>query len=150
MGEPARGYSWAPFEPGNTVSLRHGAYSPRSISPVAGGLVAELVGQAPWLARPAFAAEVQAWAWAEAEVVLLRRHMDEVGLLDAEGEPLGFTEELHRAETRAAKRRADLGLSPRAWAQMLRAFSTSGGDADLLEELKAEGRRIVEATEASA
>lgn len=149
MGEPARGYSWAPFEPGHTLTLQHGAYSPRTIQPVAEALAADLVEVAPWCARPVFQAEVQAWAWAEAEVVLLRKHMDTVGLLDEEGQPLGFTDELHRAETRAAKRRADLGLTPRAWAQLLKAMADSGGDEDALEKLKAEGQRILEAGEAS-
>ncbi len=34
-GGPARGYSWPPFEQGNTVSTRHGAYG--SIDGVPGG-----------------------------------------------------------------------------------------------------------------
>lgn len=146
----ARGYSWPPFAKGHTLSLVHGAWSPRTIAPVAEGLVAELTEAAPWCARPVFAAEVQAWAWAEAEVVLLRRHMDTVGPLTEEGEPAGFLSELHRAETRAAKRRADLGLTPRAWAHLLKAMADTGGDEDALEQLKATGREIIEAAEGGA
>jgi hypothetical protein len=73
--------------------------------------------------------------------------MDEVGLLDDDGEPHGFLDELHRAETRAAKRRADLGLTPRAWASLLKAMADSGGDEDALDKLRTEGRRILEARE---
>jgi hypothetical protein len=35
MSQPARGYSWEPFRPGNTVALTHGAWSPRKVEPVA-------------------------------------------------------------------------------------------------------------------
>jgi hypothetical protein len=35
----ARGYSWPPFEPGHTLSTRHGAYSPRRVEPLAAELV---------------------------------------------------------------------------------------------------------------
>jgi hypothetical protein len=34
-GGPARGYSWPPFEPGNTASLKHGLSSERRIAPLA-------------------------------------------------------------------------------------------------------------------
>jgi hypothetical protein len=39
----ARGYSWPPFEKGHTVSLRHGAWSPRLVNPLASELVEQLL-----------------------------------------------------------------------------------------------------------
>lgn len=144
---PARGYSWPPFEKGNKAALAHGAWSPRSIRPVAERLAAELVEVAPWVARPAFGAAVHAWAWSEAQCVLLREYAHEVGLLDEDGAPRAFLDALHRSEQRSASRRAELGLTPAAWARLLRSMSESGGDEDALEQLKAEGRRILEARE---
>jgi hypothetical protein len=144
---PARGYSWPPFEEGNTAALTHGGYSAAVLQPIADGLAAELVVVAPWCAREVFVASVQAWAWAEAEVQVYRRFMTEHGPLDADYEPRGFLDALHRAETRAAKQRAELGLSPRAWASLLKAMQESGGDEDALAKLREEGRRIIEARE---
>jgi len=39
-----------PFEPGNTVSLHHGANSPRSLEPIAAELEEQIIQTAPWLA----------------------------------------------------------------------------------------------------
>jgi hypothetical protein len=43
MGEPARNYSWEPFQPGNTLSLRHAAYSEGVIQPLADDLAHHLL-----------------------------------------------------------------------------------------------------------
>lgn len=155
MGEPgnrpARGYSWAPFAPGHTLSTKHGARSPRVIGPIVAELVAELANVAPWTARPAFAAEVSAWANAEARCRVLRHWCDEHGVLSEKG--LLAAGELARAEARASSARDRLGLSPLALAKLLGAFATAaatGADDDgALEQLKAEGRRIVEARSAA-
>ena len=87
MGEPARGYSWAPFEVGNGAALKHGARSPRMIRPVAEQLLREVAAVAPWAARPPFAAELDAWAWHEARARLLRAWLDEHGVLDHDDAP---------------------------------------------------------------
>jgi len=44
----ARGYSWPPFEKGNTASLTHGARSPRMIEPLAEAIVNEREGYGPF------------------------------------------------------------------------------------------------------
>lgn len=133
-----------PFTDGNGAALTHGAYSAGTVAPIADKLVAELTDLAPWAARPVFAAAVHAWAWAEAQAHLLRAWLDQVGPLDDEGEVRGFMEELHRAESRAASRRAELGLNPKAWAALVRDMAQAGGDQDALDALKAEGRRILD------
>ena len=147
---PPRDYSWAPFEPGNEAALTHGASSPRHVAPLAALIAQELVEVVPWVTSPAFAAELQAWAWAEAEVRLLRAWLDEHGILSdpdpAEALPRPALAALHRAETRAAKARTRLGLNPVAWARLLVDFSKAEGPAGATHQaLQEEGRRILEA-----
>lgn len=122
---PARGYSWAPFEPGHTITLRHGAWSSRSVSPVAAQLEQGLHETAPWTAGAAFTATRSSWAWTEAQCVLLRAYLDEHGILDAEThEPRPASALLDRLENRAAKLRAELGLTPLALTKLLAGLST--------------------------
>jgi hypothetical protein len=45
----ARGYSWPPAEPGNTLALRHGANSPRLVSERAAEILEEYREKYPWL-----------------------------------------------------------------------------------------------------
>jgi len=47
-GGAARGYSWPPFEAGNTAAMRSGAYSPRVAGPLAEVKLGELLA-ADWL-----------------------------------------------------------------------------------------------------
>ncbi len=143
---PARGYSWKPFEPGHTISLRHGARSARVLQPIADQLLAEVGTVAPWTGRPAFAAELAAWAWAEARCQVLRSWIDGHAILSDEG--LLAAGELARAESRAANARDRLGLNPLALSRLLATLASvsgAGTDDGALEQLKAEGRAIVEA-----
>lgn len=144
MGEQARGYSWPAFPPGHTLSMRHGARSARTVRPIAEAVAAQLVEVAPWCARPAFHAEVEAWAWQEARCRLLREWLDEVGLLDDEGVPRPACSELARAESAAARGREALGLNPRAWAKLFQAFSGAAVDTEAdLAELRRVGREAL-------
>ena len=43
MNQPARGYSWTTFQPGNVAPLWHGAWSPRRVEPLAAELVEHVV-----------------------------------------------------------------------------------------------------------
>jgi len=111
---PARGYSWPPFEPGNTSSLKHGAYSPRQIAPIAAQLVEAVVNDPdlPHLSRPAFRPAVEAWAAIEAKVRLIADWCDRLSIEESatvKGEPLN---QLRHWENAAAKHRARLGLDP--------------------------------------
>jgi hypothetical protein len=116
----------------------------RQRDPIADELTRELVRVAPWTASPVYAPEVEAWAWNEARCRVLRAYEDEHGLLSDEG--ASAAGELHRAETRAASARANLGIGgPLALARVLGALSSTTGESgeDALEQLRAEGRRIV-------
>src|SRR5687767_10257374 len=118
MPDGARGYSWPPFSPGNTVSYRHGAHSGRAIDPIALDLAAGLVVERPDLDR--FPEAVMAWARAEARCILLHEHQATHGLLDDDGEVRGGRY-VAQFERLAADLRARLGLDPRSEAELARA-----------------------------
>lgn len=144
MGEPARGYSWAPFQPGHDLSVRHGARSKRHLRPLVDQLLEEAHRLAPWCSAPVFAPTVEAWAWAEAAVIMYRRHFDEVGMgLDEEDPPQGY-ERWHRAERHAIGLRQELGLTPVALTKLLANLSTLAPAAahEGLAELQSVGARI--------
>lgn len=116
-----------PFEPGNTVALQHGAFSPRFVDPLA----AELVGmvledpQVGYLTAPAYRPALWAWARAEAQAQLLVEYLaragqesgDGVGDLDLDRVRTAYLL-LHRAESRADRSRARLGLDPLSRARL--------------------------------
>lgn len=143
----ARGYSWPPATAGNTLALRHGAYSPRTLQPLAEQLAGGAVDVAPWIAAATFQAAVADWAWVEAEALLLRRYVDEHGPLDTEGEERPAAKRLDRVATRAANLRGALGLDPMSCAKLM--SLVAGLEAalpdDARDQLLAEGRRILEA-----
>lgn len=152
MNAPARQYTWPPFAPENEAALRHGAYSPRRVQPLADQLSDQLGGMAPWVNAPAFTGTVHSWSWAESEAALLRAFLDEVGLLDGEGEPRPAAKRLERVEARLHRLRDSLGLSPSALGSLLgkaASIATATGDTGALDELKAEGRRILDARAAA-
>ena len=142
---PRRGYSWPPFEPGNRMTLTHGAYSERSWRPLADRLAAHLVETAPWSGRDTFAPTVAAWARTEAQIQRLMDYLDHHGPLDSEGETRPAATHLARLETTAANLRASLGLDPSSLARLLRdvsAVSEAVLEEVGLEALAAEGRAI--------
>lgn len=142
----ARGYSWAPFQPGHELSLKHGAWSPRTVRPIAEAVEAELGRVAPWTGADAFAGARASYAWAEAQAVQLRADLDEHGYVDEEGQERATVRSLDRIEGRLGRLRDALGLSPQALGKLLAtAASVAGatGDAESLASLQAEGRRIL-------
>lgn len=60
MTTPAR--RWESFTPGHTKSLKHGAYSPRKVNPIAERFVEIALDDAPYLSDPSYAAAL--WGWA--------------------------------------------------------------------------------------
>jgi hypothetical protein len=159
---PARGYSWPPFEPGNTVgrqfehgneaALTAGHDSARKVAPLAQAAQAALVEVAPWVAAPAFAGTVASWAWAEGQAMLLRRYLDEHGMLDPDGEERSAVRTLDRVEGRLAKMRDQLGLSPSALSKLLATAAATAqvtGDYASVAAIQAEGRRLLEARSAA-
>jgi hypothetical protein len=110
-----------------------------------------IVEVAPWTARPAFRAAVRAWAVAEAMCELYRQHFDD-GVFDSAGEPRAGLVQWDRAEARASKLRAELGLTPQSLAKLLgtlTSVATAGGYEDGLTALKAEGQRMLAEREAA-
>lgn len=116
-----------PFEPGNELSTRHGAYSPRKVEPLAETFVDVVLADEgaahvhARLYRPA----LWAWARAEAQVQLLTEYLakagevseDGVGDLDQEAVRAAYLL-LHRAEARAMSGRSRLGLDPLSRARL--------------------------------
>lgn len=141
-----------PFAEGNLAALRHGADSPRMVQPIADAIAQRLPEVAPWTARPAFDGARASLAWVEAQITLIRSHLDQVGLLDSDGKPRPACDRLDRLEARAGSLRSELGLTPMSLAKLLASLATvavAGRDEDGLAALKAEGAEIVAAREFS-
>lgn len=150
-GGPARGYSWEPFEEGNTAALVHGAYSPAIVDPVAEELLEAVLAEAATahLAAPQYAPALAAWARAEARIIVLERWLaenaDQAGVLDAEGELLPAVKLLERVERRAESLRSRLGLDPRSEADLTRSRADAGRSIADLDALRRRGREVLEA-----
>lgn len=145
-GVPARGYSWALFEPGNEhragqgnqLALQHGAYSPRKVDPLASELV-EAVLSDPGAAHahaPHHRPALWSWARAQAQVQLLVEYIgDGVGDLDEDRIRAAYLL-LHRAEARAATWSARLGLDPLSQSRLKRNTTAASWDmAKIMAEL---------------
>lgn len=139
---PARGYSWATAEPGNTIALKHGAWSPRKVEPLAAELVEQVALNASWLRdydRPA----VWAWARTEARVQLLSEWLaDRGGDLDDEGAVRPAAALLDRLEARAESLRARLGFDPLSRARLGR--DTVASELDLARLWAAEDSHVAD------
>jgi hypothetical protein len=133
-----------PFEEGNFAGLRSGANSERKLAPIAKRLEEEISVIAPWCARPAFAAAVRAWAWAEAACELYREWYAEVGLRDGEGQPVTGLQNWDRCESRAAKLRSQLSIDPSALAGLVNklASASAAGGAHARAEITALQREV--------
>jgi hypothetical protein len=139
----ARGYSWAPFERGNQVALRHGAHGARVYEPLAAELVAALLEARPDL--ESYPEAVGAWGRAEARCALLSEWVAERGLVGPDGEPVPGLRWLVTFERQAAEFRATLGLDPAAEARLAkeRADATRGVvDLERLRERGREARQV--------
>lgn len=151
-GGPASGI---PAHPGNRPpkgwDLTHGAHSERVYGPLAEELAAELRTARPDLDVPEFAAVVVAWSEAEARALLIRRHADEHPEVDPDtGEPAPFTGYADRIEARAAKLRAQLGITPASSARLARERATASIAAVDLADLARAGRQALDARDVRA
>ncbi len=111
----ARGYSWPAFEPGHTITLKHGARSARLEEFVAGRadeLTTDLYRELPHL-QPADELSVRACAIAEAIVERLFAYTLEHGLV-IEGKPAPVLGHLREWMKRAEAARARIGADPRS------------------------------------
>lgn len=135
-GIPAKG-TRPPFTAGNLASSTHGARSPRVYGDLAQRLAAGLLEDRPDL--DAYPEAVAAWATAEAQAALMRRHLAEVGPIDpTTREPRAASLSwLRSIERLAAETRKPLGLDPLSEAALSReraAASVLAVDLDALAE----------------
>jgi hypothetical protein len=144
-GRKARGYSWAPFEKGHTLSVVHGASSPRIWSPIAEKIAATLLADPDtpdYLQEASYQPAIRAWARVEARIALLSDFLDhqdvEAALAErTEGEEsevrptqgsmkrtirarrvASAMSQLGQLENQAMRLRADLGLTPASRARL--------------------------------
>lgn len=112
-----------PFQPGNQLNLRHGAFSPARTDPIAHGFINELVSDpaTAYLGQPRFSAALWHWASAQAKVQLLSEWVDGMEIQDAADSDKGKTSALEllrkwiaTAQTQAAR----LGLDPLSAARL--------------------------------
>ncbi len=141
--KPAHG-TRPPFEPGNELSLRHGAYSPAKLAERAEVVHASLLAYAPWVAEPHYAPSVSRYLEATA-----REQLAHQALIGMEPGAKGFTRllETATAASRLAWLYADqLGLTPTGHAK-LKILVAGGEHAEAsLADLAAEGQRTRSAT----
>lgn len=139
--KPPRGYTWPPFEKGNTVSTRHGVWSNRKVDPIAGELAAGLLAdRGDLIEHPE---TVWAWARAEARCLLLADHFSE-GLFDGEGNERPGLRLIGQFERLAADLRARLGLDPRSQAELARDRAEVARSVVDLEAVRARGRAALQ------
>lgn len=126
-GAPARGYTWEPFQPGHTLTLKHGAYSERLVEPRALEIAQGMAdaGELPdYLAQPRYRGAVMDLARSLAQ---RERLADWLNANAAEGTPLELADNgevrgaavlLERVERAVERHRDRLGLSPLAAARL--------------------------------
>jgi hypothetical protein len=115
---PARGYSWPPFAPGHTLSMKHGATSERRIGPLARNhrrRVLRQIGLRASEIDPVGRAFLEHYCRLIAKVVLIDNYLDEHGVLDEHGTPrpcMTLYVRLHNAAVQALTR-LERHLGPR-------------------------------------
>lgn len=144
VGGPAHG-TRPPFEKGNLLARKHGAFSRRIVDPVAEEVIAEAVEVAPYLDRPEFRPAVEAWARSEAQARLVDDWIQAHGLFDEEGNPTISIGSLVAIERLAKENRAALGLDPASRAKIEKDLALVRGSRGDLEALAASGRAALEA-----
>ncbi len=103
-----------PFEKGHTLTMTHGAWSPRRVDPLATELVEQMADLDYLVSDPSYRPAL--WAWAR--VQLISEWLDEHGPLDDDGTPRPALDALHRFERLAADARSRLGLDPLSRARL--------------------------------
>lgn len=115
---PARGYSWAPFQPGHFKSKKHGAYSDRVITPLAAEIANVVCEARADLQAPEMQPAVLAYARSEAQLELLTAYVDEHGAVTDAGELTSAEKHRLRLDTQTANHRSRLGLDPLSKAKL--------------------------------
>jgi AcrR family transcriptional regulator len=126
-GIPARRYSWEPFQPGHTLTLKHGAYSDRLVEPRAleiAHAMADAEELPDYLAQPRYRGAVLDLARSLAQRERLEAWLAEHATpgtpleLAENGDVRGAAVLLERVERAIERHRDRLGLSPLAAARL--------------------------------
>ena len=134
-----------PFEPGNALAVQHGAYSPRTVDPLAREVVALVLEQAGQPSAPTsylldvtYRPLLWEFGFAQARVTLLREwlssHGDGTGLTP-KGKELGASRAYERAVARLAALSKQLGLDPLSRARLGR--DVAAGQHDMAQAMAA-------------
>jgi hypothetical protein len=132
---PPRGYSWPPFQPGHTLSLVHGADSPRTIEARAVIVRQELLAVCPWLDPDKDVIAVARFLRAEARALMLHEY---VTSRPVEKIPLRAFEQATAADRLAAQLGSILGLDPTGRARLQQTVASTEVT---LAELAEQGRQ---------
>ena len=137
-----RTYSWPSFESGNLVSLRTGAWSPRTIARRAEAIRAALFATRPDLAEPKYALLVDLACQQDASAELKHESIERDA---AKGAPIKERSlEAASAATKVAMDALDrLGYGPRASAELRQIDSVSDVNAALVAQIAPEWPRAV-------
>ena len=146
----ARGYSWEPFQDGNTLALVHGAESPRAINERAIEVHEALLEHAPFLDEPRFIPAVNRYLQSAAREALLHDHIVALSADKGPGAvPSRVWEQATAAARLSAKLGSDLGLDPIGHAR-IRALSVGAEvGQQSLADLAERGRAIRERRDAA-
>jgi hypothetical protein len=142
----SRDYRWQPFQPGNALSVRHGATSEKVVDPVAAELGEGLVERRPDLER--FPEALAAWSRAESRCILLEAWFSTHGLLDDKGKATASEQLLSSSERLAMQLRDRLGLDPRSESELAKSQSEAARSVVDLDALRARGRQALQARRA--
>lgn len=135
-----------PFEPGHTLTLQHGAYSPRLVGPLAAEIGEELeaiVAGTP-AAAPMFLGARSALALKLARLRLVTRWLEDRGgmPIDGEGQPLSAARLEMELLASIEKSLNQLGLTPTAAARLGVDLARGSILQVGIDEHLAEGRRV--------
>jgi hypothetical protein len=119
-----------PFEPGHTVSLAHGARSPRVVDPLAAELLQSVLGNpdVSYLQAAAYRPALRAWSVAEARAQLFGDAIATHGQCDGCERCAYWDERLRKWQSAAAGHRARLGLDPLSRARLGRDVAAASVD----------------------
>ncbi|NKR96213.1 hypothetical protein GS473_04495 [Rhodococcus hoagii] len=136
---PARGYSWAPFQPGHFKSKKHGAYSDRVITPLAAEIANAVCEARADLQAPEMQPAVLAYARSEAQLEVVTAYVDQCGAFTEAGELTSAEKYRLRLDTQTANHRSRLGLDPLSKAKLGKDIAATQVDLSIiLAQLNAE------------
>ena len=146
---PARGYSWPPFEKGNTKALVHGAHSERVIAAQAEVVRQEIIDtagdEAPWIMAPVNDNALLRYCRAEARARVLSEHVLKVSAEEGAGKvPQRLWESAVASDRAASQMAEELGITPLARAKLAQTISSAERNQEGLVDLQERGKAIRE------